>query len=76
MSKPQPYETITMPSNHGFKDGDIVSIAEPRLKRLRSLMTKPRVRYVSNATATTFDLAERRMTWPEWLRSVLACVKG
>ena len=69
--------TITTDARgHGMQPGDRVVIHEPRLRKLRKLLTRPRVTVVGEGIGNTFALHERRMTWGEWWRAMQAAIFG
>lgn len=71
-----PTRTLTTWEPHGMRVGDVVVTHEPRWGKLRKLLTRPRVKVVAEATATTFTLIERRMTWHEWWGAMRAAILG
>ena len=64
-------KTITVPNGHEFRLGDTVLLMQEkpslinRLKKMWSLLTKPRVQRIVECTPTTFTVAEMRPTWAE-----------
>lgn len=69
------YNTGNRP--HGFKVGDAIVLHRfGRWHRLRELLRRPRLQYVSAMTATEFTLCERRMTWGEWRRALWGVIAG
>lgn len=68
--------TLTTWEQHGMQPGDVVVVHEARWRKLRKLLTRPRVTEASEVTATTFVLRERRMTWREWWRAIQATIFG
>jgi len=52
--------------------GDIVNVTPDGTfcQNVRRLIMRPRVRYVTETTATTIQLGERRMTWYEWFSAM------
>lgn len=69
--------TITTGGPHGLKAGDTFVLHEPsRLARLKRALARPRVHYVTSVTATTMEVAERRMTWRKRRAELWGALRG
>jgi len=60
--------SITVVGNHGLQAGDIIQMqtGSSRLQRIKRLLVRPRIDVVTDVTATTASIEERRPTWREW----------
>jgi hypothetical protein len=65
---------LTTWHRHQLKVGDVIEwrlVAGNRWQKLRGLLSRPRVRYVSEVkSSTVVVIEERRMTWAEWRGAV------
>ena len=67
---------MPLPRGHGMAVGDILRFTTgTRWQRLGQLLKKPRATYVTQATPTTVEIAERRMTWTEWRGELWAILR-
>ncbi|WP_421883158.1 hypothetical protein [Methylibium sp.] len=68
---------VTFHGGHRMRVGEIVLFTTgTRWQRLKNLLRRPRVNYVSEVIDdTTFAFEERRMTWAEWRGELWSLLK-